>query len=38
MKAIQDYMAGTDLPIRMITSEGVYTAENARRDMKGREY
>jgi len=38
MKAVQDYMAGKDLPIRMITSEGVFTAATARRDMIGREY
>ena len=38
MKAIQDYMSGKDLPIRMITSEVVFTAETARRDMVGREY
>jgi simple sugar transport system substrate-binding protein len=38
MKAVKDYMSGKDLPIRMITSEGVYTAATARRDMAGREY
>jgi galactofuranose transport system substrate-binding protein len=38
MKAVQDYMNGKDLPIRMITSEGVYPASTARRDMTGREY
>ena len=31
MKAVQDYMNGKDLPIRMITSEGVFPAETARR-------
>jgi simple sugar transport system substrate-binding protein len=38
MKAVQDYMNGKDLPIRMITSEGVFPASTARRDMTGREY
>jgi len=38
MKAVQDYMAGKDLPIRMITSEGIFPAATARRDMVGREY
>jgi simple sugar transport system substrate-binding protein len=38
MKAIKDYAEGKDLPIRMITSEGVYPAATARRDMVGREY
>ncbi len=38
MKAVQDYMAGKDLPIRMITSEGIFPAATARRDMAGREY
>jgi galactofuranose transport system substrate-binding protein len=38
MKAVVDYMSGKDLPIRMITSEGVYPAETARRYMAGRDY
>ncbi len=38
MKAVQDYMAGKDLPSRMITSEGIFPAETARRNMVGREY
>jgi len=38
MKAARDYMDGKDLPIRMITSEGVFPAETARRDLVGREY
>jgi simple sugar transport system substrate-binding protein len=38
MKAVQDYMNGKDLPIRMITSEGIFPASTARRDMTGREY
>jgi simple sugar transport system substrate-binding protein len=38
MKAVQDYMNGQDLPIRMITSEGVFPASTARRDMAEREY
>jgi simple sugar transport system substrate-binding protein len=38
MKAIQDYVNGKDLPTRMITSEGVFPAATARRDMVGRDY
>jgi simple sugar transport system substrate-binding protein len=38
MKAVQDYMNGKDLPIRMITSEGIFPAKTALRDMSGREY
>jgi galactofuranose transport system substrate-binding protein len=38
MKAVNDYMGGKDLPVRMITSEGVFPAETARRYMAGREY
>jgi simple sugar transport system substrate-binding protein len=38
MKAVQDYMAGKELPVRMITSEGIFPAATARRDMVGREY
>jgi galactofuranose transport system substrate-binding protein len=38
MKAIKDYMNGKDLPIRMITAEGVFPATTARKDTVGREY
>lgn len=38
MKAVQDYISGKDLPIRMITSEGVFPAEKARQYLAGREY
>jgi simple sugar transport system substrate-binding protein len=38
MKAVQDYMSGKDLPIRMITSEGVFPAETARQYFARREY
>ena len=38
MKAVQDYMDGKELPIRMITAEGVFPAATARHDMQGREY
>ena len=38
MKAVQDYISGKDLPIRMITSEGVFPAETARQYLAGREY
>jgi galactofuranose transport system substrate-binding protein len=38
MKAIEDYFNGKELPLRMITSEGVFPAATARRDMVGREY
>jgi galactofuranose transport system substrate-binding protein len=38
MKAIKDYESGKELPLRMITAEGVFPAETARRDMMIREY
>jgi galactofuranose transport system substrate-binding protein len=38
MKAVTDYMGGKDLPVRMITSEGVFPAETARRYIAAREY
>jgi galactofuranose transport system substrate-binding protein len=38
MKAVQDYMNGKDLPIQMITSEGIFPASTAQRDTVGREY
>jgi ABC-type sugar transport system substrate-binding protein len=38
MKAVKDYMAGKDLPVRLITSEGVFPAEVARAVLPGRKY
>jgi ABC-type sugar transport system substrate-binding protein len=38
MKAVKDYMAGKDLPVRLITSEGVYPAEVARAILPNRKY
>jgi ABC-type sugar transport system substrate-binding protein len=38
MKAIKDYMDGKELPFRMITSESVFPAENARRELSTRKY
>jgi ABC-type sugar transport system substrate-binding protein len=38
MKAVKDYMAGKDLPVRLITSEGVYPAEVARKVLPTRKY
>ncbi len=38
MKAVKDYMAGKDLPVRLITSEGVYPAEVARSVLPSRKY
>jgi simple sugar transport system substrate-binding protein len=38
MKAVQDYMSGKDLPLRMITSESVFPASSARRDIVDRKY
>jgi galactofuranose transport system substrate-binding protein len=38
IKAVQDYMNGKDLPIRMITAEGVFPSATARKDLIGREY
>ncbi len=38
MKAVKDYTAGKDLPVRLITSEGVYPAEVARAVLPTRKY
>jgi ABC-type sugar transport system substrate-binding protein len=38
MKAAKDYMSGKDLPVRLITSEGVYPAEVARAILPTRKY
>ena len=38
MKAIKDYETGKDLPLRMITAEGVFPAETARTYLARREY
>jgi len=38
MKAVKDYMAGKDLPVRLITSEVVFPAEVARSVLPSRKY
>ena len=38
MKAVKDYMAGKDLPIRMVTAEEVFPAEVARKVLPTRKY
>ena len=38
MKAVKDFMAGKDLPVRLITSEGVFPAEVARAVLPSRKY
>ena len=38
MKAVKDYMAGKDLPIRMVTAEEVFPAEVARKALPTRKY
>ncbi|THF73305.1 substrate-binding domain-containing protein [Cohnella fermenti] len=38
MKAVKDYMAGKELPMKIITSEGVFTQETAKRELATREY
>ncbi|MGA2640396.1 MAG: ABC transporter substrate-binding protein [Spirochaetia bacterium] len=38
MKAVKDYMAGKDLPVRLITSEVVFPAEVARAILPTRKY
>ncbi|OMF31807.1 LacI family transcriptional regulator [Paenibacillus sp. FSL H8-0548] len=38
MKAVKDYMAGKELPMKIITSEGVFTQETAKRALATREY
>lgn len=38
MKAVRDYMDGRDLPLRIITEEGVFSAENAAAEIARRRY
>jgi ABC-type sugar transport system substrate-binding protein len=38
MKAVKDYMAGMDLPVRIVTSEVVFPAEVARSVLPSRKY
>lgn len=38
MKAVKDYMAGKDLPRRIITAEGIFPAETARKELPKRRY
>ncbi|MFR2562148.1 MAG: hypothetical protein ACLS8R_05250 [Anaeromassilibacillus sp.] len=38
MKAVQDLMAGQELPLRIITDEKVYTQENAQQYIRSRKY
>ena len=38
MKAVKDYMSGKDLPVRLITSEGVFPADVARKVLPTRKY
>ncbi len=38
MKAVKDFMSGKELPVRLITSEGVYPAEVARKVLPTRKY
>lgn len=38
MKALTDLMAGKELPLRIITDEIVFTADNAKKELRGRKY
>lgn len=38
MKAIKDYMAGKQLPIKIITAEGIFTKKNAVKEYSWRKY
>jgi simple sugar transport system substrate-binding protein len=38
VKAVQDYLAGKSMPIRIITDEGVFTSEDASRLLGSRKY
>jgi ABC-type sugar transport system substrate-binding protein len=38
MKAVKDYMSGKDLPVRIITSEGIFPADVARSVLPNRKY
>lgn len=38
MKAVKDYMSGKELPLRIITSEGVFPEETAKKELPNRKY
>lgn len=38
MKAVRDLMDGRELPMKIITSEGVFPMESARKELQSREY
>ncbi|HEX2925564.1 MAG TPA: substrate-binding domain-containing protein [Ruminiclostridium sp.] len=38
MKAVNDYMAGKELPVKIITSEGVFPEEVAKKEIVNRKY
>jgi len=38
MKAVKDYMDGKDLPRQIITAEGIFPADTARRALTTRTY
>jgi ABC-type sugar transport system substrate-binding protein len=38
MKAVKDYLSGKDLPVKIITSEGVFPAQVARAELPSRKY
>jgi simple sugar transport system substrate-binding protein len=38
MKAVKDYMAGKQLPIKIITAEGLFTKKNAAKEYQWRKY
>lgn len=38
MKAVKDYTEGKELPMKIITSEGVFTQDSAKRELQSREY
>ena len=38
MKAVKELMMGNELPLEIITEEGVFTAENAKENIRSRQY
>lgn len=38
MKAVKDHKEGKELPMKIITSEGVFTQDSAKRELQSREY
>ncbi|MNR27104.1 hypothetical protein D3C85_1443580 [compost metagenome] len=38
MQAVNDVLAGKEIPKRIVTKEGVFTSEDAKRELPNRQY